>query len=217
MKKTKIIIHCSATRPDWMKSRGVQAKINEITHWHVVDNGWRGNAYQFLIDRTGDVGEGRDLNNDGIVWNETGAHTKGHNSESIGICLIGGHGASENDQFADHFTQAQDDALRKLIADLQAKVGPLTVHGHNEFARKACPGFDVSRWLENKPPRTIAQSTTLIGAATTAASGAGGVATALSRLDPAAQMMVIGCACVAMFGLGWIARERIKKWARGVR
>ena len=62
-----------------------------------------------------------------------------------------------------------------------------------------------------------AQSTTIRAAAGTAVAGAGGVLTALSKLDPTAQYIVLGFSTVALIGLGWIARERLRKWAGGAR
>jgi len=70
-----------------------------------------------------------------------------------------------------------------------------------------------------KPPARahIAQSTTLQATAGTAVAGAGGVFAALAKLDPTTQAIVAVCAAVALMGLGWIARERIRKWVEGDR
>jgi hypothetical protein len=115
-------------------------KVEEITRWHVKDRGWRTIGYHYLIDRNGTVATGRPVE-------QVGAHVQGHNTGTIGVCLIGGHGSSETDQFAEHFTPAQDKALRHLLADLQHryKIGKVT--GHNSYAAKACPGFNVLKWL----------------------------------------------------------------------
>lgn len=67
-----------------------------------------------------------------------------------------------------------------------------------------------------KPPRSNPmKSTTLQATAATATAGATGVAAMLAALSPAAQIIVLVCASVGLFGLGWIARERLKRWARG--
>ena len=206
---TDLTIHCTATRPEWWKTRSATQKVSEVRKWHVKDNGWSDIGYHFLIDRDGKVVEGRPVE-------RSGAHTKGHNKSSIGIALFGGHGGSENDLFGDHFTPAQEAALRDLIDRLQSQFGSLKVSGHNQYAAKACPCFKVPEWYCKTPTRTSpAQSTTLRAAAGTAVAGAGGVLTALSKLDPAAQYIVLGFACVALIGLGWIARERLRKWAGG--
>ena len=206
----EIIIHCTATRPDWWKSKSTKAKVNEVRRWHVEDRGWSDIGYHFLIDRDGTVAVGRSLE-------KAGAHTKGHNANSIGIALFGGHGSANTDAFEDNFTPEQDGALRKCLSDLKEMFPDAwKVSGHNEFASKACPGFEVSEWLFDKKPSTIASSTTV--QATGAATVATGVsaAAAVGELDGNAQMIVVAASVVAVLALAWIARERIKKWARGI-
>lgn len=207
----ELIIHCTATRAEWWKTRTANQKVREVRKWHVEDRGWSDIGYHFLIDRDGTIVEGRPLE-------RSGAHTRGHNKGSIGIALFGGHGGSENDQFGDHFTLDQEVALRGLIDRLQSQFGPLNVSGHNQYDARACPCFRVPEWHRKKPARTSpAQSTTIRAAAGTAVAGAGGVLTALSKLDPTAQYIVLGFSTAALIGLGWIARERLRKWAGGDR
>jgi N-acetylmuramoyl-L-alanine amidase len=56
-----------------------------------------------------------------------------------------------DDKFADNFTPAQDKELRVLIDEWQAKFPDIVkITGHNEYANKACPCFDVSKWLWNR-------------------------------------------------------------------
>lgn len=144
---TEIIVHCSATRPEWMAGHDVNAKRDEIRRWH-LDRGWRDIGYHAVIDRDGSIATGRDTDHDGDVWEEIGAHVAGRNSTTLGVCLLGGHGSNENDQFADNFTPEQDAALRKWIAARRAEFPSIAkVSGHNEYAAKACPGFQVGAWL----------------------------------------------------------------------
>ena len=139
----EIIIHTTATRPDWMKGHGTLAKVQEIARWHTQERGWKAIGYNFLIDRDGTVANGRPVE-------QVGAHTKGHNANSIGIALMGGFGGAADDMFADHYTPAQDKALRKLIADLQmAHPEIVRVSGHNQHAAKACPCFIVAEWMKS--------------------------------------------------------------------
>lgn len=145
---TEAIIHCTATRADWWKTRTTNQKVEEIRRWHVEDNGWSDIGYHFLIDRNGKVATGRPIERDG-------AHVRGRNKGTIGICLFGGHGSSETDAFADNFTPEQDKALRKLLGDLQKKYGFTRISGHNEWAAKACPGFKVQRWLSVVTPPVV--------------------------------------------------------------
>lgn len=137
---TGIIVHCTATRPNWMGSATTSAKVAEVRRWHMEDRGWSDIGYHFLIDRDGTVANGRPLG-------RTGAHTQGHNTGTIGISLFGGWESTATDEFLENYTPEQDAALRSLIAELRAKYGKLTLAGHNDFASKACPGFNVGKWF----------------------------------------------------------------------
>jgi N-acetylmuramoyl-L-alanine amidase len=139
----EIIVHCTATRPDWWAGKRTSEKVAEIKRWHVQDRGWSDIGYHYLIDRDGTVANGRPIE-------KVGAHVAGHNTGTIGISLFGGHGSAETDQFADHYTPAQEAALRKLIADLRKRFGVLKITGHNQYAAKACPGFNVPDWFRNQ-------------------------------------------------------------------
>lgn len=132
----KIIIHCAATRP----STNVGAK--EIRQWHVKDNGWSDIGYHGVIRRDGTLESGRSLDT-------PGAHTSGHNKDSIGICLVGG--VKEDGKTPEaNFTPEQWATLRRVVLDLRKKHPSATIHGHNEFAAKACPSFDVQKWLASE-------------------------------------------------------------------
>jgi N-acetylmuramoyl-L-alanine amidase len=202
-----IFVHCSATRPDWMEIYPLQAKVAEITRWH-KQRGWGAIGYHYVIDRDGEVAIGR-------PEAVEGAHARGHNKGSIGICLVGGHGSSENDPFEKNFTAKQAKALKELIADIRTRADIVSIRGHNEVAAKACPGFNVKRWLDDKPPKKkLSESTTMQASAAQVAAGAGAGITAVSALDGYAQLIVIAFAVVAVCAGAWIMRERIKKWAR---
>lgn len=141
----EIIIHCTATRPEWFERATTAQKVAEIRRWHKQDRGWKDIGYHYLIDRDGTVAVGRPVE-------QVGAHVAGHNTGTIGISLFGGHGSAETDAFEDNFTPAQDKALRELIADLRDGYPTIkTVSGHNWYAAKACPGFDASAWYGKKP------------------------------------------------------------------
>lgn len=131
-KITKIIVHCSAT------PEGRDYTVEDIDGWHRA-KGWDGIGYHYVIYRDGTIHTGRDVA-------KAGAHCTGQNANSIGICYIGGMTA-DNKQAKDTRTPGQKDALRKLVAELVAKYPGATVHGHREFANKACPCFDVKTEL----------------------------------------------------------------------
>lgn len=208
----EIIVHCTATRADWWATRTTNQKVAEVRRWHIEDNKWKDIGYHYLIDRDGTVATGRPLD-------QAGAHTKGRNANSVGIALFGGHGSSANDPFEKNFTPEQDTALRNLISTLQAAHPSITmISGHNEYANKSCPGFSAKRWWDHKPERTnVAQSTTVQAASLQIASGLGGGLAALGALDGHAQIVALVLAGVVVLTAAWVMRERIRKWAAGVR
>lgn len=128
----EIIIHCSAT------PEGRDYTVADIDRWHKA-RGWRGIGYHYVIYRDGSVHAGRPVE-------QIGAHCTGHNADSIGICYIGGV-AADGKTPKDTRTPAQRIALRELVEELRAKYPGATVHGHREFAPKACPSFDVQTEL----------------------------------------------------------------------
>jgi len=138
----EIIIHCAATRPEWMGNQTLREQVEEIRNWHRA-RGWRDIGYHWIIGRDGSMLAGR-------PETEVGAHVQGHNSGTIGICLIGGFGSATTDRFSDHFTAAQGVTLEAQIQAISMRTPIERVSGHNEYAAKACPGFDVTRWLEGQ-------------------------------------------------------------------
>ena len=124
----KIILHCSAT------PEGRNVKTKTIKGWH-LKRGWRDIGYHYVIQLDGTVDKGRPID-------QHGAHTKGRNHDSIGICYIGGLDA-ETKEPKDTMTEAQHDSFLDLMSALRFVFGPLPLHGHNEYAAKACPCFDV--------------------------------------------------------------------------
>lgn len=218
----KIIVHCTATRPNWWAGKSSQEKVNEIRRWHVEDRGWSDIGYHYLIDRDGTVVKGRPLS-------KVGAHAKGHNTGSVGISLFGGHGGNATDAFADNFTEDQDAALRTLIAELRDEYPITHIIGHNDVSNKACPTFAVRDWLSstrNHQPKPLVksdgrtsatQSRTVQATVAQVASAGGGALAALQALDGTAQIIVlIGCFGFAVLAL-FILRERLKAWASGWR
>jgi N-acetylmuramoyl-L-alanine amidase len=205
-----IFVHCAATRPEWLADKPLADKVAEIRRWHVEQNKWQNIGYHWLIDRDGSIAPGR-------PETTAGAHVAGHNTGSIGICLIGGFGSNENDAFEKHFTPEQDRALRGLIEEISSRTPIARVRGHNEVAAKACPGFRVGRWLAHKPAKPMLKESTTVQAS---AIGGGSAltlgASLIPQLSGAAQLAAIGILAVILLAFGWIARERIRKWAREV-
>ena len=135
---TEIILHCADTRPDWMAGRPPSEKVAEIRRWHVEQRGWRDIGYYWVSDRNGAVAPGR-------RETEIGAHVEGHNRGTLGICLLGGYGASADDPFEKNFTSAQAAAVKRLIGEIKGRTAIGKVSGHNDYTSKACPGFRVKQ------------------------------------------------------------------------
>lgn len=219
--KNEIIIHCSATRPNWMRGKTGEQKVAAIRHWHVHDNGWSDIAYAEVIDRKGRRYKGRDLNNNGDVFDEIGAHTKGRNKHTIGVCLLGGFGSNENDKFEDHFTPEQEKALLEFIEEVRQRFGDVEISGHNEYAAKACPGFQVKDWLAgvHREPRTSLSESKTLQASQVAkvAATASPVVAMLSDMSWQNVLIIAAFSLVVLVATGIIDIERFKKWQRGDR
>lgn len=129
----KIILHCSANGPN------SKIGVKEIRDYHVKVRGWKDIGYHYVIKRDGMLETGRPIE-------QAGAHCTGYNANSVGICLVGG---IDNDGLPqDNFTQPQFDKLAQLIRSLRRNYPDATIHGHNEFANKACPVFNVMDFLK---------------------------------------------------------------------
>lgn len=128
----EIIIHCSAT------PEGKDFSVDDIRRWHLARN-FSDIGYHYVIYRDGSVHPGRPMA-------QVGAHCTGHNSRSIGVCYIGGC-SSDGVTPKDTRTPEQRTALVNLVASLRKKYPAASVHGHNEFAAKACPSF----YVKNEP------------------------------------------------------------------
>lgn len=131
-KINKFIIHCTAT------PEGRDVSVDTIREWHLA-RGWRDIGYHFVIDLNGELHEGRPIE-------QTGAHTKGQNFDSIGIAYVGG---VEAEQKAgkwipkDTRTDKQKQALEDLLCYLKVIYSSGVVYGHCDFSSKACPSFDA--------------------------------------------------------------------------
>ena len=126
---TKIILHCTAT------PEGRDYTVDQIRQWH-LERGFADIGYHYVIYRDGSIHRGRPV---GTV----GAHCTGQNTCSIGVCYVGGEEPDGSHIPKDTRTPQQREALRKLVAELRKEYPGATVHGHYEFANKACPSFKI--------------------------------------------------------------------------
>ena len=137
----QIIIHCSDTYPE------MDTRAADIRRWH-KERGWSDIGYNMVLCRDGIVEPGRDLDEDGDVIEEVGAHALGHNKNSIGICMIGGK--AHPGQQPCNFTAAQWQSLRTLVDNLLERFPGVEVLGHNDVSSKSCPTFDVKEWAKRQ-------------------------------------------------------------------
>lgn len=124
----EIIIHCSAT-PSYRYHTAA-----DIRQWH-LQRGYKDIGYHYVIRTDGIVEQGRPIE-------EIGAHCTGHNSNSIGICYVGGYNSR---MVADDTrTPAQRAALIDLLQKLIHEYPTIRIiSGHRQYASKACPCFDA--------------------------------------------------------------------------
>ncbi len=125
----EIIIHCSATK------EGNKISAATIDRWH-KDRGWRCIGYHYVVRIDGSIEYGRPVQ-------DIGAHVKGRNKHSIGVCYIGGLDADMEPK--DTRTRDQKESLLYLLKTLKRLHPDATIHGHREFANKACPCFDANK------------------------------------------------------------------------
>ena len=120
-----LVVHCSDTG---------EASAADIHAMH-LGFGWHGIGYHAVIERDGRRVAGRPE-----YWQ--GAHVRGHNGESLGVCLVGR---------AD-FTPAQMASLREVLAEWQARYPQAVICGHCDFpsTEKTCPNFNVAEWCRTQ-------------------------------------------------------------------
>ena len=120
-----LVVHCSDT--DEMDIEGI--------HNMHLGFGWEGVGYHKVICRDGTVRNGRPE-----FWQ--GAHVKGRNESSLGVCLIG----------RNSFNDAQFKSLITILSDWKSRYSSAQIVGHRDIqdTDKTCPNFDVSKWCKKE-------------------------------------------------------------------
>ena len=123
-----LVVHCSDTH----NSENLTAI--DIHKMH-LGFGWDGIGYHKIITRSGEIENGRPE-----YW--IGAHVKGKNEFSLGVCLIG----------KDKFTNEQFISLERVLKKWKMKYPKAKIVGHKDTGntKKSCPNFDVIKWSRNK-------------------------------------------------------------------
>ena len=125
---TKIILHCADT------PEGREVSTAEIRRWHTEERGWSDIGYHWVVELDGSIHAGR-------PEERSGAHCKGHNRDSIGVCYVGGSNSDGDPK--DTRTPEQKSALASLLSEILDRYPEAKVYGHRDFSEKACPSFDA--------------------------------------------------------------------------
>ncbi|WP_121756919.1 N-acetylmuramoyl-L-alanine amidase [Helicobacter felis] len=129
----RIVIHCSDT------PEGREHNAADIDRWH-KQRGFSRIGYHYVVKLNGSIEKGR-------ADHEIGAHAKGYNTGSLGICYIGGR--SKEGKPKDTRTPEQKQALKKLCAELASKHPEADFCGHRDLDKgKECPCFDVKSFIK---------------------------------------------------------------------
>ncbi len=151
MAQTKyLVIHCTAT------PEGREVSSAEIRRWHTDPvskggRGWKQVGYTDLIHLDGTVERMVQNNEDAEVdpWEITNG-AKGYNSVSRHIVYAGGL-AKDGKRAKDTRTEAQKKALTTYVRDFHKRFPQIRIVGHGDLpgVNKACPSFDVAKWLKS--------------------------------------------------------------------
>ena len=129
----KIIVHCSDT------PAGRHHTVADFRKWHTdpppYGNGWNDIGYQVVtyLDGSNHAGRPEEI---------AGAHTYGHNHDSLGICYVGGR--ASDGSYADTRTPEQKAGLLEQINIWLVKYPTIVeIGGHRDYDARECPCFDA--------------------------------------------------------------------------
>lgn len=142
-----LVIHCTAT------PEGREVSSADIRRWHTSPppkgRGWNQVGYTDMIHLDGRTERLVENNEDAWVdpWEITNG-AKGYNSVSRHVVYVGGL-ASDAKTAKDSRTAAQLKTMTAYVKSFHKRFPDVRIIGHNEVAAKACPSFDVQRWLRS--------------------------------------------------------------------
>lgn len=142
-----LVIHCTAT------AEGREVSSEEIRRWHTYPvskggRGWTQVGYTDMIHLDGRLERLVQNNEDAEVdpWEVTNG-AKGYNSVSRHVVYVGGC-AKDGHTPKDTRTAAQRETLEAYVKDFHRRFPEVAIVGHRQLAAKACPSFDVEKWLK---------------------------------------------------------------------
>jgi N-acetylmuramoyl-L-alanine amidase len=125
-----IIVHCSATR------EGIAFDGTDILKWH-LERGFSTIGYHYIILLDGTVEKGR-------PEERIGAHCRGHNYNTLGICYIGG--LDSEGMPKDTRTEKQKHTLEMRIKSLCDQYPITTIKGHRDYSKDLNNDGIIERW-----------------------------------------------------------------------
>lgn len=132
----RLIVHHSAST--------LNTTVRMIRSWHVHERGWADIGYHFIVLADGRIEQGRPLP-------YRGAHARGANHDSIGICLVGNNPQPDNS-----WTPEQVESLRRFWDAAQVLYPGIELYGHRDVASGTeCPGLDVRELILGESPMVI--------------------------------------------------------------
>ena len=140
-----LVIHCTAT------PEGKAVSSADIRRWHTSPppsgRGWMQVGYTDMIHLDGRIERLVRNNDDDTVdtWEITNG-VAGKNAICRHIVYVGGMNAA-NTKAEDTRTPQQLAAMESFVKSFHLKYPRVRIVGHNAFAAKACPSFDVPTWL----------------------------------------------------------------------
>ena len=129
----RVMIHCTAD------PEGSDKDYDDLWRVHVTDNDWSDIGYHWALREGGEILECR-------KEHLQGAGCSGQNHDTIHISYFGGMNSTYTTA-KDTMTPEQDAAMVAILLDIKERYPDMTVEdvvGHNQFAAKACPSFDVA-------------------------------------------------------------------------
>lgn len=129
-----LAIHCTATSQ--------KAKIESILNYWRKTLGWKNPGYHFIIKPNGEIVEL-------LPIEKISNGVRGYNSVIINISYIGG--VDKYNMPIDNRTDKQKESMLKLVKKYKSIYPNIIIQGHRDFpnVKKACPSFDVKKWLLN--------------------------------------------------------------------
>ena len=131
-----LVIHCSATK------LSIDFTVAKLRATHVNGNDWSDIGYHYYVTKDGVI-------HPCLPEDKVGAHVKGFNQKSIGICYEGG--LLEDDTPADTRTAEQIVSLDRLLRELKSRYPDAEIVGHRDLLKyrtKACPCFDARKYYK---------------------------------------------------------------------